>query len=97
MVVSVLEPLGGVEAAPPVTLSRELRSLGHDVLVHVLEPASRPKRNLDALERASMGAASARLFRSGTFQPQAVAEKLLAAYRLAVDAQRQRPAARQAA
>ena len=53
MVVSVLAPQGGIEAAL-VPLSQELKARGHDVSIYVLQPPPRPNQYVDALERAGI-------------------------------------------
>ena len=48
MILTVLAPLGGIEAAL-VPLSLELKRLGHEVIVYTLEPISAPNQNAAAL------------------------------------------------
>ena len=48
MVLTVLAPLGGIEAAL-VPLSLELKAQGHEVIVYATQPLSGPNQNVDAL------------------------------------------------
>jgi glycosyltransferase involved in cell wall biosynthesis len=59
MVVSMLAPLGGIEAAL-TTLARELRRGGHDIRVFTLERPrpDEPNQNVDALARAGVPVSS---------------------------------------
>jgi glycosyltransferase involved in cell wall biosynthesis len=50
MIASVLAPAGGIEAAL-VSLTRELKSLGHDIRVYVIWQPPRPNQNYAALEQ----------------------------------------------
>jgi glycosyltransferase involved in cell wall biosynthesis len=50
MITSVLAPLGGIEAAL-VSLTKELKSLGHDIRVYVIWQPTRPNQNFAALEQ----------------------------------------------
>lgn len=51
MVMTVLAPIGGIESAL-VPLTRELKTLGHEVIVYVIEPIRLPNQNAAALRLA---------------------------------------------
>lgn len=53
MVVSLLAPLGGIEAAL-LPLALELNARGHEVSVFVLSPPQRPNQNVDPLDDAGI-------------------------------------------
>ena len=50
MITSVLAAAGGIEAAL-VSLTRELKSLGHETRVYVIWQPAHPNQNLAALEQ----------------------------------------------
>lgn len=51
MVMTVLAPIGGIESAL-IPLTRELKALGHEVIVYVIEPICLPNQNASALRLA---------------------------------------------
>jgi glycosyltransferase involved in cell wall biosynthesis len=53
MVVSMLAPLGGIEAAL-VPLALELDARGHEVSIFILSPLQRPNQNVDPLDKAGI-------------------------------------------
>jgi glycosyltransferase involved in cell wall biosynthesis len=50
MVMSVLAPLGGIEAAL-LPLAKEIKSQGHEILVYAIWPPPLPNQNVEALEQ----------------------------------------------